>query len=74
MGSAKRIPNRRKKNRAPWIILRVALLAAGLAELPLGVLRPVRNPSMKPLTKPEVKDHYNDVDDFTDAAHPRSGH
>ena len=33
MGSAKRIPNRRKKNRSPWtwIILRVALLAAGVA-------------------------------------------
>ena len=42
--------------------------------LPLGVLRPVRNPSMKPLIKPEVKDHYNDVNDFTDAAQRRSGH
>lgn len=28
--SEKRIPNRRKKNRLPWIILRVALLAAYL--------------------------------------------
>ena len=26
----KRIPNRREKNRLPWIIVRVALLAAGL--------------------------------------------
>jgi hypothetical protein len=29
--SEKRIPNRREKNRLPWIILRVALLAGGLA-------------------------------------------
>jgi len=27
---AEGIPNRRKKNRLPWIIVRVALLAAGL--------------------------------------------
>ena len=26
----KRIPNRREKNRLPWLIVRVALLAAGL--------------------------------------------
>ena len=26
----KRIPNRREKNRLPWMIVRVALLAAGL--------------------------------------------
>lgn len=32
MRSAKEIPNRRKKNRSPWIILRVALLAAGAAD------------------------------------------
>jgi hypothetical protein len=29
--SEKRIPNRGEKNRLPWIILRVALLAAGVA-------------------------------------------
>ena len=30
-GSDKRIPNRRKRNQLPWIILRVALLAAWAA-------------------------------------------
>ena len=28
--------------------------------LPLGVLRPVRNPLIMPLSNPEVKAHYND--------------
>jgi len=40
---------------------------------PLGVLRAVRNPPMMPLSQPEVRDHYNDVDDFTCATR-RSGH
>ena len=40
---------------------------------PLGVLRAVLNPPMMPLSQPEVKDHYNDVDDFTCATR-RSGH
>jgi hypothetical protein len=64
--SDKQTSNRRKEHRLPWMILRLALLAVGLAAwlwLALDVLGPVRKPPMMPLTKPEV--NHNAVDDLT---------
>jgi hypothetical protein len=71
--SGKLVPNRKKKDRLLWIMLRVALLAAGVVVWLWVYLGPVRDPPMMSLSKPELKDHYNDIDDFTDTA-SRSEH
>jgi hypothetical protein len=65
----KRIPNRREKNS----VTLAHCTCRPFSCRSLGVLRAVRNPPMMPLSQPEVKDHYNDVDDFTCATR-RSGH
>ena len=54
-GSDERTSNRRKENRLPWMILRLALLAAYVALLLWVYFRPVRNPAMMASSKARGK-------------------